>query len=430
MATRSLDDKFLQALKPTGGKQREIFDAASPGLSIRVSGSGKVKSWSLTYKPPGSRKNRRHPLGTYPMVTLKQARTTASDAKGEISAGRPPPRPKAEGTPETVAGLVDDRLEFAVRNRLNNKTGKVEPLKSQKEIERRYKHLVAAVGTVRIAQFTIEDLNKVVDPLFRAKKFRAAGMAHTDLEALFNHAVGRGYIPYNPIKKATRIGSPGQEGTRYLSKNEIPAFWAGIGPAMGQASTTPTILKLILVTLQRPVEVCGMRRSELDMTKLVWTIPAARTKNGLEQEVPLTPLAVGLIQEAMRKTSGDLLFPSARRDGFYSRNSVGQALDKILTPTEELPLGRLGMAKFGAHDLRRTGFTHLSLEESGLRFSDAYIDYVLNHVTERRKSVTAKHYNKNQRLPEKREALGKWDEFLQTLIGTKSKPNEKNASRK
>lgn len=427
MTTRSLDDKFLQALKPIDGKQREVFDAASPGLSIRVSGSGKVKSWSLTYKPPGSRKNRRHPLGTYPLVTLKQARTAASEAKGEISAGRPPPRQKAAGAPETVADLVENRLEFAVRNRLDKKTGKVGPLRSQKEIERRYKHIVAAVGSVRIDQFNIEDLNKVVDPLFKAKKYRAAGMAHTDLEALFNHAVGRGSLPYNPIKKATRFGSLGQERKRYLSKEEIQAFWAGIGPSMGEADSTPTILKLILVTLQRPVEVSGMRRSELAIEKQLWTIPGARTKNGLVQEVPLTPLAIDLIKAALVKSTDDLVFPSQKRKGSYSRNSVGQALDRILKPTEELPLGRLGMNKFTPHDLRRTGSTHLSLDESGLKFSDSYIDYVLNHVTERKKSVTAKHYNKNQRLAEKREALGKWDEFLRGLIGIKAVPKKAKA---
>lgn len=424
MPTRSLDDKFLQALKPLDGTQREVFDAASPGLSIRVSGSGKVKSWSLTYKPLGSRTNRRHPLGTYPLITLKQARTAASEAKGEISGGRPPPRQKAAGTPVTVADLVEDRLEFAVKNRVNEDTGEVKPLKSAKEIERRYGHIKNAVGSVRIDQFTINDLNRVVDPLFRAKKYRAAGMAHTDLEALFNHAEGRGYLPFNPIKKATRIGSLGKEGKRYLSREEIPVFWSGIGSAMGEADTTPTILKLILVTLQRPVEVSGMHRSELDMDKLVWTIPGDRTKNGLVQEVPLTPLAVDLIKQAMRKTNGDLLFPSDKRDGAYSRNSVGQNLNRILKPTEELPFGRMGMKKFTAHDLRRTGSTHLSLDESGLKFSDIYIDYVLNHVTERKKSVTAKHYNKNQRLPEKREALGKWDEFLRKLIGVWAVPKQ------
>ncbi len=142
------------------------------------------------------------------------------------------------------------------------------------------------------------------------------------------------------------------------------------------------------------------------------------------QEVPLTPLAIDLIKAALVKSTGEFVFPSQKRKGSYSRNSVGQALDRILKPTEKLSLGRLGMNKFIPHDLRRTGSTHLSLDESGLKFSDAYIDYVLNHVTERKKSVTAKHYNKNQRLAEKCEALGKWDEFLRGLIGIKAVPKK------
>jgi integrase len=49
-----------------------------------------------------------------------------------------------------------------------------------------------------------------------------------------------------------------------------------------------SLARLLLVTGQRRNEVAGMRRYEIAEANAVWTIPAARTKNGLAHEVPLS----------------------------------------------------------------------------------------------------------------------------------------------
>ena len=59
------------------------------------------------------------------------------------------------------------------------------------------------------------------------------------------------------------------------------------------------ILRLCLVTAQRVGEVTGMRREELDLDRRLWTIPGSRTKNARSHTVPLSDLAVSLIEEAI-----------------------------------------------------------------------------------------------------------------------------------
>ncbi|RUO97385.1 MAG: hypothetical protein EKK30_16865 [Hyphomicrobium sp.] len=77
---------------------------------------------------------------------------------------------------------------------------------------------------------------------------------------------------------------------------------------------TALIIQLALVTAQRIGEVAGIAKSELsiDGDSPVWIVPGARTKNGHSNRVPLTPLAVKLIKNAIQLSNGNehWLFPS------------------------------------------------------------------------------------------------------------------------
>src|SRR5687768_4347240 len=81
---------------------------------------------------------------------------------------------------------------------------------------------------------------------------------------------------------------------------------------------TALALKLSLVTAQRIGEVTGIALSELDLNPAApaWTVPGIRSKNGQANRVPLSRLALKLIEEA-RGLGGDSpwLFPSPKWSG-------------------------------------------------------------------------------------------------------------------
>jgi integrase len=85
-----------------------------------------------------------------------------------------------------------------------------------------------------------------------------------------------------------------------MRKRDWTASDFDITPALkdgGQARTNHLlhirhILRLILLTGQRPGEVMGAILNELALEQRLWTIPGSRTKNGLASIVPLSPLAV------------------------------------------------------------------------------------------------------------------------------------------
>jgi len=160
-------------------------------------------------------------------------------------------------------------------------------------------------------------------------------------------------------------------------------------------------LKLMLGTAQRKGEVVSAPKSEFDLEAKVWTIPAERAKNGLAHRVPLSPLALEIIQEAMT-AAGDSpwLFPSPFKDKPIIPTAVDHALRKNLP--------KLGLENLCPHDLRRTAASLIT----GLEFNRLIVSKILNHVET---GVTAV-YDRHGYDDEKRMALDAWSRKLEAII--------------
>lgn len=80
----ALSDTAVRQAKPTG-KAYTLSD--SDGLALAVADNGN-KSWHFRYQWAG--KQKRMSLGTYPEVTLREARTLRDEARGLVSKGTNP----------------------------------------------------------------------------------------------------------------------------------------------------------------------------------------------------------------------------------------------------------------------------------------------------------------------------------------------------
>jgi integrase len=130
----------------------------------------------------------------------------------------------------------------------------------------------------------------------------------------------------------------------------------------------------------------------------VWTIPSERSKNGRENRVYLTDLALSLLPE----TEG-YVFPASRgAHGPLYVNTLSHHLSHHVKPEY------LGLPRWTPHDLRRTAATGLA----SLGCSDEIIDEVQNH----KKRGIIRTYNRYRYDKEKQEWLVKWSEYLETLV--------------
>src|SRR5262249_40499729 len=322
------------------------------GLALRVTAQG-TKAWTLLHGTP----RRRTTLGRYPSLSLAAARTLALETKQGRTAG-------------TVAALAETYLRSI--------TG----LRSAEEIERRLrKDALPVIGHIPTRELHRRDITRMIDSKPDAPI--AARRVFEDVRTMVRWAVARGDLDHNPIDgmNGPAISRPRD---RVLGDDEIRQLWKRL-PETGVAS----VIKFCLVTGQRIGEVVGLRQGELDLGRKVWNIPGARTKNGYPHSVPLSPMALTIINEAP--------------DGFGV--SGGRVLNVI---RQQLQHGD----RWTAHDLRRTALTKMA--ELGV--APIVLGHVANHRTTTKAGVTLGVYVEHAYEREKREALEMWANRLQGII--------------
>lgn len=151
-------------------------------------------------------------------------------------------------------------------------------------------------------------------------------------------------------------------------------------------------------------------------------LPRERVKNSEGHRVPLSPLAVSLIREALAlqkpkdgESETPWLFPArTKRDG-----SDGPIEGHAATVALFRGRDKLGMSHFRIHDLRRTAATRMA--EIGI--NPYTISVVLNHVSAGKSTITGKVYVRYRFDREKREALNGWSARLERIIAGKDMVN-------
>jgi len=245
-----------------------------------------------------------------------------------------------------------------------------------------------------------------------------ANRVHGALTRLFNFAAERGVIDNSPCNGIRKIQEKGR--SRVLNNEEIKLLWNALDLDNREIDiyfNSKLALKMIILTGQRPGEVCGMRWEEIttstsefdgDEGKPIWIIPKARMKNGESNAVPLCPLALKVI-EAAKVISGnsEFVFKSSHlKNDAIKPHGLSRAM---LRHWQEMGIEK----RFTPHDLRRTLRTKLA----SLKISDIVAERVLGHKLQGILAI----YNQYHYVPEKREALEKWEHELLKILGAEVK---------
>jgi integrase len=204
------------------------------------------------------------------------------------------------------------------------------------------------------------------------------------LSKIFNFGMNVDVVEHNPVTGT--IPAPETSRDRVLTEDELRQFWRG---TEGMLPAMSARLRLALVTAQRGGEICSMRWDELDLQAGVWTIPATKAKNGLAHRVPLSALALELIETLPREDA--YVFVGAR--GSRQHREAVQSIELV---------------DFRPHDLRRTAASGMA----SIGVSRIAISKILNHVET---GVTAI-YDRHGYDAEKREELTRWALELRRIV--------------
>lgn len=436
----NLTDAYLKALKCDAGQSLlEVRDTDVYGLEIRASSSGR-KTWRLHYTRRSDAKRRVIKIGSYPSISLKEARVKAkriqTEVEDETIRADPAGDRQARKRAATFGELAAEWLERHARPNKRART-----VRGDEAMLAR--HVLPALGLMKANEITKRDVIGLLDrvatkPDARIRKQATSPRKLTHqpnrvfelVRAVFRWGVGRDLLQLDPTFGLPPPIKKEKPRERELSANEIGKLWCALDRApIGRRYTkglprgkavvgggdipmtraTALTLKLALATAQRIGEVACIAMAELELNESapVWTIPGERAKNGQSNRVPLSPLAVRLIAEARELAPcGAWLFPNADKTGSIYPHAPSKALHRARPA--------IGLEDFRIHDLRRTAATRMA--ELGI--APHTISLVLNHVSARQGTITSKVYVQYSYDKEKREALGAWSARLEEIIGT------------
>jgi integrase len=401
-----LTDRYVKAIKPPpAGTRRWIGDLALPNFGVRVTDKGQ-KTWMVRRRAKGSTTLTWHRLGSYPDMSLAQARTEARHVRATLAEGKTPKQEEEERQHQEA------ERHRAEQERREHTFGAI----AEQFITRYLRHLRSAKPTESLIRSTLlpvfadrpagdirrRDIIKLVEAVEETRGPAIARTALAVTSKMFNWALNRDIagLEFNP---ASRIGAdllgPPPTRDRVLTDEELRSIWRATA-----ALDYPwqPLYRLLMATGQRLHEISDLSWSEIDLEKATLTIPASRMKGKAVHIVPLAPVALGVLRDLPRFSFGDFVFSTT--GGRRPVGAISQAkarLDCKIAEAGEIPPWRV-------HDLRRTMRSNLS----ALGIQPVVAEAILAH---RQRGVIAT-YDRYEYLSEKRDALEKWEVRLLSIV--------------
>lgn len=389
-----LTDTAVRNAKPAE-KAVKMFDGG--GLYLEVAPSG-GKWWRLKYRVDG--KEKRLSLGTYPDVSLKEARERRDQARKMLGQGVDPSEArKSNKAAKKAASLStfeavacawlaknaptwDEGTHAAVRASLVN-------------------HVFPAFGRLPVSGVRPADVRELVQGIEAGGARETAGRVFQRIKAVYRYAVAHELTDTDPtysLKPAEILKRQIVRHRAALTERETPQFLRLLKDYQGEPATK-SALQLLVLTAVRPGELRGARWEEFDQERALWRIPAERMKMKTEHLVPLSSQALELLASIRpAEDAKGPLFPSPYYPGKpISDGTLNSALSRM---------GYKGIAT--AHGFRTLFST--CANEAG--WNSDVIEKQLAH--EERDGVRAA-YNRANWLPERQKLMQWWGEHLAKL---------------
>lgn len=402
------DTQCRNARPDPTGRQRKLFDGG--GLYLQISPTGS-KLWRLKYKFAG--KEKLLALGTYPTVSLAQAREARQAAKRQLLENIDPATQKRI---EKLAATerVDHTFGAIANEWFETKSVQWATTNSSKIRIRLDNDVLPWLGSVPITDLTAPMLLKRLRAVQGRGALDTARRIRQYMSQIFRYAIATARAQRDPAADLVDA-IPAPIGEHYASISDpkvLGRLLCDIDRHKGSYSTR-TALALAPMLFVRPGELRGMRWSELDFERAEWRIPAIRQKLKQRQKlsnrvpdviVPLPTQAIALLNELkpLHDLHGrfEFVFPGERSSKKpMSENTINKAL-RTLGWSGEIITG---------HGFRHTASTMLN--ESRLWSADA-IEAQLAHQDP---NAIRGIYNGAKYLDERKRMMQWWADHLDEL---------------
>ncbi|MDR1236439.1 MAG: tyrosine-type recombinase/integrase [Holosporaceae bacterium] len=389
-----LSDAACKNAKPKD-KIYAVTDGGGMYLEIHPNGS---KYWRMKYRYAG--KQKRIAFGVYPEVSLKEARAKKDAARKTLKNGEDPSIIKKKAKIEFMENVVNT-FENVAREWFDKKKAEVSEKYASKIISRLEYNIFPFLGSTPIKKISPRELLTVIRKIEEKGAIVTARIVTQYVGQIFRYAIAADCAEHDitadlkgALRSAKIVHYP------HFSEKEFREFLKNL-PGLRGEELTKLALKLLILTFVRNGELCGARWNEFDFERREWRIPAERMKMKEQHIVHLSTQSVAVIEKIKEIACSDnLLFPNRDdKSATISKDTLACILRKS---------GYCG--KMTPHGIRATASTILN--ENGFRAD--IIERQLAHTE--RNNVRAS-YNHAQYLPERREMMDWWGDYVEKLEG-------------
>jgi integrase len=386
----------------------QIKNEKSTGKPIKLSDGGGLflliqpndkKYWRLAYRFNGKQKTLA--LGVYPAVSLAKARERREDARRLLADGIDP-NEQRKATKAAKIGQNADSFEVIAREWFANQAPVWVPTHADKIIRRLERDIFPWLGASPITSITAQQL------LISARRIEERGVKETARRALLNcsqvfrYAIATGRAERDPVPDLKGALQPAK--TTHFATMTDPKAIGELLRAIDEyhgSFVTKCALQLAPLVFVRPGELRAAEWAEIDLDAAEWNIKAERMKMRIAHLVPLSKQAVAILRE---------LYPLTGR-GKYVFSSEQTSTRPMSENTLNFALRRMGFAKneMSVHGFRAMARTVL---DEILHVRPDYIEHQLAHAV---RDPNGRAYNRTSHLPERREMMQLWADYLDRL---------------
>ncbi len=390
----ALNDLKIRNKKPSA-KQEKMYDG--DGLFLLVTPQG-GKYFRFKYRFDG--KEKLLAFGTYPEISLADARQRRDEARRQIAHGIDPGAVrKAQKQAETAETETFEVIAREWHERFSHTWAPGHAVKLMNALKR---DLFPWIGARPIKDLKAPELLAALRRIESRGTLETAHRVRGMLGQIFRYAVATGRAERDPV--ADLRGALPQPNEKHhaaiTDPKDVSPLLRAIDGYQGHF-VVKCALRLAPMLFVRPGELRHAEWTEIDLDEAVWNIPGSKMKMKEPHLVPLSKQAVEILRDLQPLTgAGRYVFPSARS---FARPMSNNA---ILAALRRMGFSKDEMTGHGFRAMART------ILDEVLQVRPDYIEHQLAHAV---RDPNGRAYNRTAHLVERRKMMQIWADYLDGL---------------
>lgn len=388
-----LTDIRIRKAKP-GESEYKISDGYGLYIVVTVAGN---KLWRYNYRYGGKQKTLA--LGSYPPLSLADARKKRMAAREALDNGIDP------GLTRKIsrsAGTLENSFKTVALEWMG-KSRKLWVDRYYENIQGRLNlHVFPWLGARPVGEITAMEVLGILRRCEQNGTIDTTHRVRGTCSQILRYAVATGRAERDVTSDLRGALTPNRAKHRAAPTDprEVAPLLCAIESYQG-SFVTKCALQLAPMLFVRPGELRAAEWAELDLDAAEWNIPAGRMKMRVAHLVPLSRQAVDIFRGLQPLTGHSrYVFPCHRSPlRPMSENAVNAALRRMGFEKEEIT----------GHGFRAMARTII---DEVLHVRPDYIEQQLAHVV---RDPLGRAYNRTEHLPERREMMQLWADYLDTL---------------